>query len=255
MENPAWPVQRLFFSSPLAPRLPPDFIAASNPQQARRVNRAFRKVKAWRCKIREASFEDSRARARTVNGRQDSCAPGEKNMTEAKQPEPWLRGTLAEVPAVGRAVLHALEAAQEDLVKWCGAFDKRQLNARPNGAASVAFHIRHVARSIDRLLTYAEGRPLDEKQIAVFRTELDPEADPVELFQELQMAMARAGMRIRILAGSDLETPRRVGRKALPTSLGGLLVHVADHTQRHVGQAIATAKFVLGSPADSTGSG
>jgi hypothetical protein len=30
----------------------------------------------------------------------------------------------------------------------------------------------------------------------------------------------------------------------LPTSVGGLLVHVADHTQRHVGQAITTAKIV-----------
>src|SRR5215467_1515021 len=175
-------------------------------------------------------------------------------MTEAKLPEPWLRGTLAEVPAVGRAVLHALQAAQEDLIKWCGAFDKQQLNARPNGVASVAFHIRHIARSIDRLLTYAEGRQLDEKQMAVLRTELDPGASPEELFQELYRSIAKAEMQIRILAGSDLATSRVVGRKELPTTLAGLLVHVADHTQRHVGQAIATAKFILASPADSTDS-
>jgi hypothetical protein len=30
----------------------------------------------------------------------------------------------------------------------------------------------------------------------------------------------------------------------LPTSVGGLLVHCADHTQRHVGQAVTTAKVV-----------
>jgi len=174
-------------------------------------------------------------------------------MTETKQPEPWLRGTLTEVPPVGRAVLHALEAAQEDLIKWCGALDNRQLNARPNGVASVAFHIRHIARSIDRLLTYAEGRQLDEKQMAVLRTELDPEASPEELLEELHMAFAKAEMRIRALAPSDLRTTRLVGQKELPTTLGGLLVHVADHTQRHVGQAIVTAKFVLGSRRDSTG--
>ena len=29
--------------------------------------------------------------------------------------EPWLRGTHAEVPAVGRAVLHALDLALDDL--------------------------------------------------------------------------------------------------------------------------------------------
>jgi hypothetical protein len=28
--------------------------------------------------------------------------------------------------------------------------------------------------------------------------------------------------------------------------VGGLLVHIADHTQRHVGQAITTAKIVAG---------
>jgi hypothetical protein len=28
--------------------------------------------------------------------------------------------------------------------------------------------------------------------------------------------------------------------------VAGLLVHIADHTQRHVGQAITTAKILLG---------
>jgi uncharacterized damage-inducible protein DinB len=41
-----------------------------------------------------------------------------------------------------------------------------------------------------------------------------------------------------------LNETRAVGMKKLPTTLGGLLVHVADHTQRHAGQAITTAKFV-----------
>jgi uncharacterized damage-inducible protein DinB len=173
-------------------------------------------------------------------------------MAEAKQPEPWLRGTLSEVPAVGRAVLHALELAREDLIKWCGSLDARQLAARPNGTASVAFHIRHIARSIDRLLTYAEGRQLNEEQMSGLRAELERDTSPPELFQELDTAMAKAETRIRALAAGDLRAPRVVGRKELPTTLGGLLVHIAEHTQRHVGQAITTAKFVLRLPANST---
>jgi hypothetical protein len=51
---------------------------------------------------------------------------------------------------------------------------------------------------------------------------------------------------VQELGAVNLEQPRRVGRKQLPTSVGGLLVHVADHTQRHVGQAITTAKVVIG---------
>jgi hypothetical protein len=68
-------------------------------------------------------------------------------------PEPWLRGTLAEMPAVPRAVLHALELAEEDLKRWCGPLSDAELNARPAGIAPVAFHVRHIARSLGRLLT------------------------------------------------------------------------------------------------------
>jgi hypothetical protein len=46
--------------------------------------------------------------------------------------------------------------------------------------------------------------------------------------------------------GANLEEARTVGKKRLPTTVGGLLVHVADHTQRHVGQAITAAKVVVG---------
>ena len=158
--------------------------------------------------------------------------------------EPWLRGGETDVPAVGRAVLHALQLADEDLRKWCGDLSDAELNARPAGAAPVAFHIRHLARSLDRLLTYAEGRSLSEAQMARLRTELDPGATRHELFAELTAALAEGAARVRALAATNLEEARTVGKKRLPTTVGGLLVHVADHTQRHVGQAITTAKIV-----------
>jgi uncharacterized damage-inducible protein DinB len=158
--------------------------------------------------------------------------------------EPWLRGSETDVPAVGRAVLHALQLAEEDLRKWCGSLSDAEVNARPGGVAPVAFHIRHVARSLDRLLTYAEGRSLNEEQLLRLRTELDPGATRAELFAELDTALADAAERVRALAKTNLEEARTVGKKRLPTSVGGLLVHVADHTQRHVGQAIITAKIV-----------
>lgn len=167
-------------------------------------------------------------------------------MADSRQPEPWLRGTLIDVPAVCRAVLHSLQLAEEDLNNWCGALSQAQLHARPGGVASVAFQIRHIARSIDRLLTYAEGQQLNDLQMAALRTEMDADATTKEIFNELRGAIEMACTRIRALASSDLESPRTVGRKELPTTLGGLLVHVAGHTQRHVGQAITTAKNVRG---------
>ena len=167
-------------------------------------------------------------------------------MTEKKEsrPEPWLRGTLQEVPPLARGVLHAMELAQEDLHKWCGALSAEQVHAHPAGLASVAFQLRHIAGSIDRLLTYAEGGALSETQMQALQDEKIPGATTEEILAELDAAIARAGQRVCALASLDPALPRTVGKKQLPTTLGGLLVHVADHTQRHVGQAIVTAKLV-----------
>ncbi len=164
--------------------------------------------------------------------------------TENQPTEPWLRGTLTEVPAVQRAVLHALELAREDMERWTADLSDEELNARPGDIASVAFHLRHIARSIDRLLTYAEGSELSAAQIAAMQAELHPGAKYAELWEELTAALEKANARIGAFAAQQLEEASTVGRKQLPTTVGGLLVHVADHTQRHVGQAITTAKIV-----------
>jgi uncharacterized damage-inducible protein DinB len=160
-------------------------------------------------------------------------------------PEPWLRGTLTDVPPLQRAVLHALELAREDLERWCDGLTEEELNQRPGGIASVAFHLRHIARSMDRLLTYAEGRQLAPEQITALKQEADPVATRNELMAELVVAFAKSAKRIRSFSPQQIDEERKVGKKQLPTSVGGLLVHVADHTQRHVGQAITTVKIVV----------
>jgi uncharacterized damage-inducible protein DinB len=164
-------------------------------------------------------------------------------------PEPWLRGTLAEVPAVARGVLHALELALEDAKKWCAGLSDAQMHARPAGLPSVAFQLRHIAGSVDRLLTYAEGRVLSEEQLQALKAETNPKGSTQDLLVELDAAMTQGSVRVRALASQDPSLPRAVGSKRLPTTLGGLLVHIADHTQRHVGQAITTAKLVSSSNA------
>lgn len=166
-------------------------------------------------------------------------------MSERKPVEPWLRGNLTEIHAVPRAVLHALELAKEDVERWCSELTEEELNARPAGIAPVAFHVRHMARSIDRLLTYAEGGQLDRAQMAALKDELAAGCSKNELFAEFRSALESSRERIEALDASELNETRRVGKKELPTTVGGLLVHVADHTQRHVGQAIITSKIVV----------
>ena len=149
-----------------------------------------------------------------------------------------------EVAAVGRAVLHALELADEDARKWCSDLSDEELNLRPFGLPSVGFHLRHIARSLHRLLTYAEGVQLSEQQMTALQTEMDGNVTAKAVFAEFMASLEAASRRVRGLSRLDPGSARSVGRKELPTSIGGLLVHIADHTQRHVGQAVTTAKVV-----------
>jgi hypothetical protein len=65
-----------------------------------------------------------------------------------------------------------------------------------------------------------------------------------ELLAEVETSFSNAADRVGVLATADFGTFRGVGRKQLPTSIGGAMVHVADHTQRHVGQVVTTAKVL-----------
>jgi uncharacterized damage-inducible protein DinB len=160
------------------------------------------------------------------------------------QPEPWLRGSYSEIPVVLRAVIHAFDLAEEDVLHWCDGLSDADLNASPNGLTPIAYHLRHIPRSLDRLLTYAEGHQLSGDQIAALKRESDTGATREELLAEFREGIKNAADRVRAFAGGDLEQPRGVGKKQLPTSVGGLLVHLADHTQRHTGQIVTTAKVL-----------
>lgn len=159
-----------------------------------------------------------------------------------------MRNTHTEISATVRAVIHALELAQEDLTAWCGELTEEELRATPCGLPSIAFQIRHIAGSVDRLLTYAEGAQLDAPQLDALHAEAKANSSRAQLFEELSAMLSQGATRIQHLGANAalLEEPRTVGRKNLPTTIGGLLVHVAEHTQRHVGQAITTAKIIRG---------
>jgi hypothetical protein len=160
--------------------------------------------------------------------------------------EPWLRGTLTEVDAVRRQVLHALELAGEDVDRWCAGLSDAEMTARPFGVASVAFHLRHIAGSLDRLLTYAEGGTLSGAQLDALHSEMDEAASAEIVLVELRAGLGDARQRVMMISPGSYEEPRGVGRAGLPSTVGGLLVHCAEHTQRHIGQAITTAKIVMG---------
>jgi DinB superfamily len=159
--------------------------------------------------------------------------------------EPWLRGTHAQVDAVRRQVIHALELAGEDVERWCAGLSDAEMNTRPLELAPVAFHLRHIARSLDRLLTYAEGKPLTGTQMDALSSEMAGDAFAEAVLAEVRAGLGEAHRRVLMTSQDSYEEKRGVGRALLPSTVGGLLVHCAEHTQRHVGQAVTTAKVVM----------
>jgi uncharacterized damage-inducible protein DinB len=159
------------------------------------------------------------------------------------RPEPWLRGPLAGVDPLLAPLLYAFQQAREDLAHATEGLTPAQLWARPHGFGPTGFHIRHIAGSVERLMTYVQGRELTADQFAAIERQWDPGATREELLAELDASLGAAESLVRSLDPSRLREPRAVGRKHLPTTVIGLLTHIAEHTARHVGQAIAAAKL------------
>src|SRR5580698_6538587 len=126
----------------------------------------------------------------------------------SQQVEPWLRGTLSEADAVQRGVLHALQLTHEDTVRWCSEFSEDQLEARPFGLPSVGFQMRHIARSLDRLLTYAEGRTLDEEQLRALKSEQEASGSREALFVEFERGIQSAMRRVRAIRPESFDETR-----------------------------------------------
>jgi len=162
-------------------------------------------------------------------------------------PEPWLRGPLPGVhPLLGPA-LYSFQQTREDLARHTEGLAAAQVWARPHGLAPLGFHIRHIAGSVDRLTTYLDMHDLDEEQMSSLAAEMQSGASPCELLEDLDRSLGRAERVIRSIDPATLADARWVGRKRLPTTVIGLLTHIAEHTQRHLGQAIIAAKLVVAS--------
>ena len=173
--------------------------------------------------------------------------------------EAWLSGPIPGVDPLLLPAAHALVQARTDILAAASTLGAVQLWARPGGAASVAFHLCHVDGSIDRLLTYARGDQLDDAQRAAMQAERDvgaftwnPERlqgtprSHAELLRGVTTSIEAALTTLADTDAATLHTPRLVGRAGLPSTVFGLLFHVAEHTQRHTGQIVTTAKIVRG---------
>ena len=162
-------------------------------------------------------------------------------------PEVWLRGPVAGVPAPLQPVAHALLQAREEVAAALESFPDSLLWIRPAGVASVGFHLQHLVGVADRLFTYARGEQLSGDQLAALKSEGGPRDDDVStqaLVRDFGDAVERAVDQLSGFDEAGLTQAREVGRARLPSTVLGLLFHAAEHSQRHVGQLLVTARVL-----------
>jgi len=167
-------------------------------------------------------------------------------MAQAKQPEVWLRGPLAGIPALVQPVAHALLQAQEEIHEMMTAFPDELLWQRPAGVASPGFHLKHMAGVLDRLFTYAAGKSLTARQLEYLKAEGEA-TGAITVQSLLDVLDAQLASSLEALKNIDEATvtePRGVGRQQLPSTVLGLLFHAAEHTMRHTGQLMVTVKLL-----------
>ena len=164
-------------------------------------------------------------------------------------PEVWLRGPLEDVPGLLQPVAHALLQAKEEIEKLMQDFDASLLWKRPDGVASVAFHLQHIVGVQDRLFTYAKGEMASAQQLEYLKNE-GKENDAVSiniLLENIDHQTRKSIEQLKQTGINTLTEVRYVGRKKIPTTVMGLLFHSAEHTMRHTGQLLVTVKILTSS--------
>jgi uncharacterized damage-inducible protein DinB len=165
------------------------------------------------------------------------------------RPEPWLCGPLPGISRFTMPAAHALAQSRGDIAMRASGLSIEQVWTEPGGGPSVGFHLRHIAGSIDRLLTYAAGGDLSDEQFRFLDAERVAGTPPTEAAQLIAAAQSKIDEALSVIRATPDEIlfeARAVGRAKLPSSVFGLLFHIAEHTQRHAGQIIATARIVRG---------
>lgn len=165
-------------------------------------------------------------------------------------PEVWLRGPLPAIPSLLQPVAHALLQALEEISVLMDGFPSERLWDSPAGVASPGFHLQHLTGVLDRLFTYARGESLNAAQLEWLSREGVPYATPDkgsavrQLIDRFGAQVDQALAQLTITPEQVLKEPRGVGRAQIPSTVLGLLVHAAEHTQRHVGQLIVTVRIL-----------
>jgi hypothetical protein len=183
-------------------------------------------------------------------------------MHPSSNPEYWLRGPVAGIPALLQPVAHALLQSRDEVNALMERFPEERLWDRPGGVASPGFHLQHLAGVLDRLLTYAKGDILSSRQLGELGAEgrslgVDGGEDSggmagggelAGLLERYNRQIDKALLQLAATPELSLAEPRGVGRARIPSTVGGLLFHAAEHSMRHTGQLLVTVSILQSAP-------
>ena len=170
------------------------------------------------------------------------------------QTDAWPRDPIEGVTALLQPVAHVLVHAKAELPHVLSGLSTEQLWAEPAGAACIGFHLAHLTGNIDRLFTHARGQPLSELQ----RQQLTQEGavarlrpSMADLLGRLDLVLDGALTQLKAIPAERLLETRDLGAGGSFATVLDLLSSAAEHTSRHLGQIVTTAKVVrgLGHPA------
>lgn len=163
--------------------------------------------------------------------------------------EVWQRGPVPGIPPLLQPVAHALLQAREEINELAPEITPGILWQRPANVASASFHLQHLSGVLDRVFTYARGEALTPFQLQQLEEEDIPFRQEITVENLVERFSKQVDAALQQLSTTDESTLtefRGVGRKQLPSTVIGLLVHGAEHTMRHLGQLRATVKILAG---------
>lgn len=168
-----------------------------------------------------------------------------RNAVTENSVEPWLRGPIASVHPSVMPLIFTFIQVREELATHTAGLTQVQVWKKPaDTVASLGFHLKHIAGSVDRLTSYLFGSQLNAAQLESLRREAEADSTLDELLVAIDDSLLACEERLRQIDPDSLYEHRFVGRRELPTTVLGLLVHLSEHTQRHLGQAVTTIKMI-----------
>ena len=155
-----------------------------------------------------------------------------------------MRGAIPDVHPVISHLLRAAQQIREDAAGALSGLAPEQIWSKPHGMTSAGFHVKHLAGSAERLCTYLAGNALTPEQLAAIKEESNGSESAGELLKLLDHALDRYEQMLQALKPEQFGEIRFIGRKRYEATAVAIAIHIAEHSQRHIGGLIAVANFL-----------